>query len=113
MFGDILSDVAAMLTGRSACCRRRRCGPTGAGLYEPVHGSAPDIAGQGKANPLATILSVGMMFRYTFGCDRRCGAGSSARCNAFSNRDCRTRDILPETADGLACVGTVEMGRQC
>ena len=62
MFGDILSDVAAMLTGSLGMLPSASLGADGRGLYEPVHGSAPDIAGQGSANPLATILSVGMMF---------------------------------------------------
>lgn len=65
MFGDILSDVAAMLTGSLGMLPSASLSATGAGLYEPVHGTAPDIAGQGLANPLAMILSVAMMFRYS------------------------------------------------
>ena len=65
MFGDILSDVAAMLTGSLGMLPSASLSASGAGMYEPVHGTAPDIAGQDKANPLATILSVGMLFRYS------------------------------------------------
>lgn len=65
MFGDILSDVAAMLTGSLGMLPSASLSATGAGMYEPVHGTAPDIAGEDKANPLATILSVGMLFRYS------------------------------------------------
>ncbi|KPK11420.1 MAG: 3-isopropylmalate dehydrogenase [Acidithiobacillales bacterium SG8_45] len=65
MFGDILSDAAAMLTGSIGMLPSASLDKDGKGMYEPIHGSAPDIAGQGKANPLATILSVAMMLRYT------------------------------------------------
>ncbi len=67
MFGDILSDTAAMLTGSIGMLPSASLDENGKGMYEPVHGSAPDIAGQNKANPLAMILSVAMMLRYTFG----------------------------------------------
>jgi 3-isopropylmalate dehydrogenase len=66
MFGDILSDTAAMLTGSIGMLPSASLDAHGKGMYEPIHGSAPDIAGQGIANPLATILSVAMMLRYTF-----------------------------------------------
>ena len=66
MFGDILSDEASMLTGSIGMLPSASLDANGKGLYEPIHGSAPDIAGKGVANPLATILSVAMMFRYTF-----------------------------------------------
>jgi 3-isopropylmalate dehydrogenase len=66
MFGDILSDEASMLTGSIGMLPSASLDASGKGLYEPIHGSAPDIAGQGKANPLAMILSMAMMFRYTF-----------------------------------------------
>ena len=66
MFGDILSDAASMLTGSIGMLPSASLDANGKGMYEPVHGSAPDIAGQGVANPLATILSVAMMLRYTF-----------------------------------------------
>ncbi len=67
LFGDILSDAAAMLTGSIGMLPSASLNQSGCGMYEPVHGSAPDIAGQDKANPLATILSVGMMLRYSLG----------------------------------------------
>jgi 3-isopropylmalate dehydrogenase len=67
MFGDILSDCAAMLTGSIGMLPSASLDANNKGMYEPIHGSAPDIAGQNKANPLATILSVAMMLRYTFG----------------------------------------------
>jgi len=66
LFGDILSDEAAMLTGSIGLLPSASLGPDGIGLYEPVHGSAPDIAGKGIANPLATLLSVALMYRYSF-----------------------------------------------
>jgi 3-isopropylmalate dehydrogenase len=67
IFGDILSDEASMLVGSIGMLPSASLDASAKGLYEPIHGSAPDIAGQGKANPLATILSLAMMFRYTFG----------------------------------------------
>ncbi len=67
LFGDILSDAAAMLTGSIGMLPSASLDVSGKGMYEPVHGSAPDIAGQGMANPLATVLSVAMMLRYSFG----------------------------------------------
>src|SRR5207253_2493005 len=66
IFGDILSDEASMLAGSIGMLPSASLDANGKGLYEPIHGSAPDIAGQDKANPLATILSLAMMFRYTF-----------------------------------------------
>src|SRR5260221_12647027 len=67
LFGDILSDEASMLTGSIGMLPSASLDANGKGLYEPIHGSAPDIAGKGLANPLAMILSMAMMFRYTFG----------------------------------------------
>ena len=67
LFGDILSDEASMLAGSIGMLPSASLDERQKGLYEPIHGSAPDIAGQDKANPLATILSLAMMFRYTFG----------------------------------------------
>ena len=111
LFGDILSDVAAMLTGSLGMLPSASLGSDGRGLYEPVHGSAPDIAGRGSANPLATILSVGMMFRYTFG-----EIGVAARIDravqSVLERGLRTADIFPQessAARDLKCVGTVDM----
>jgi 3-isopropylmalate dehydrogenase len=66
MFGDILSDEASMITGSLGMLPSASIGAQAPGLYEPIHGSAPDIAGQDKANPIATILSVAMMFKYSF-----------------------------------------------
>jgi 3-isopropylmalate dehydrogenase len=66
MFGDILSDEASMLTGSIGMLPSASLDAKGKGLYEPIHGSAPDIAGKGLANPLAQILSMAMMLRYTF-----------------------------------------------
>jgi 3-isopropylmalate dehydrogenase len=74
IFGDILSDEASMLAGSIGMLPSASLDAKQKGLYEPIHGSAPDIAGQEKANPLATILSLAMMFRYTFG-----DAGTAAR----------------------------------
>jgi len=106
MFGDILSDEASMLTGSIGMLPSASLDANNKGLYEPIHGSAPDIAGQNKANPLAMILSVAMMLRYTFGLDAPAVAVESA-----------VRKVL---ADGLATgdierpgcrrVGTREMG---
>ncbi len=110
MFGDILSDVAAMLTGSLGMLPSASLGADGRGLYEPVHGSAPDIAGQGIANPLATILSVGMMFRYTFGAIE-VAARIDRAVNHVLERGLRTPDILPGETDGLTRVGTEEMGQ--
>ncbi len=110
MFGDILSDVAAMLTGSLGMLPSASLGADGRGLYEPVHGSAPDIAGQGIANPLATILSVGMMFRYTFGAIE-VAARIDRAVHRVLEQGLRTRDIFPGPTDGLTCVGTEEMGQ--
>jgi len=66
MFGDILSDEASMITGSIGMLPSASLGEGSLGLYEPIHGSAPDIAGQDKANPIATILSVAMMMKYSF-----------------------------------------------
>ncbi len=106
IFGDILSDEASMLAGSIGMLPSASLDAGGKGLYEPIHGSAPDIAGQDRANPLATILSLGMMFRYTFGladvADRIDGAVRSVLA-----RGMRTADIaLP----GERAVGTRAMG---
>jgi 3-isopropylmalate dehydrogenase len=78
MFGDILSDEASMLTGSIGMLPSASLDENNKGLYEPIHGSAPDIAGKGVANPLATILSAAMMLRYTFG-RRRSGTAHRKR----------------------------------
>ncbi len=81
VFGDILSDAAAMLTGSIGMLPSASLGAGTLGLFEPVHGSAPDIAGKDVANPLASILSTAMMLRYSWRCPRR-RTGSNAPCAA-------------------------------
>ena len=106
MFGDILSDCAAMLTGSIGMLPSASLNETGKGMYEPIHGSAPDIAGQGVANPLATILSVAMMLRYSL--DEPEMADRVERAvNAVLDQGLRTPDIYSE---GTTKVGTEEMG---
>ncbi|MGQ9882221.1 MAG: 3-isopropylmalate dehydrogenase [Armatimonadota bacterium] len=105
MFGDILSDEAAMLTGSLGMLPSASLGEGSFGLYEPVHGSAPDIAGQGVANPLATILSAAMMLRYSFGLDEPARRIERAVGSAL-REGYRTADIWQE---GFCKVGTIEM----
>jgi 3-isopropylmalate dehydrogenase len=105
MFGDILSDAAAMLTGSIGMLPSASLDQSGRGMYEPCHGSAPDIAGQGKANPLATILSVAMMLRYTLACADAAAAIEQA-VGEVLDRGLRTADIA---GDGAA-VSTSAMG---
>jgi 3-isopropylmalate dehydrogenase len=106
MFGDILSDEAAMLTGSIGMLPSASLDANDKGLYEPSHGSAPDIAGKGLANPLATILSAAMMLRYTFG---RADAADriETAVRAVLQKGLRTADIA---SDGLKPVGTEAMG---
>ncbi len=104
MFGDILSDAAAMLTGSIGMLPSASVGGS-IGLYEPVHGSAPDIAGQDKANPLATILSVGMMFRYSFDLTEADELIQQAVVQTIETH--RTGDIMSE---GKTLVGCQQMG---
>ena len=106
MFGDILSDAAAMLTGSIGMLPSASLDKDGRGMYEPCHGSAPDIAGQGKANPLATILSVAMMLRYTLGSADAAQVIEQAVSDVL-DQGLRTPDIY---SDGTRLVGTVEMG---
>lgn len=110
IFGDILSDCAAMLTGSlgmlpSASLGAEKDGKRAA-LYEPVHGSAPDIAGKGIANPIATILSAGMMLRYSFNLTREADLVDQAIAKVLE-QGLRTGDIMQ---DGAKKVGTNEMG---
>lgn len=105
MFGDILSDEAAMLTGSLGMLPSASLGGGTFGLYEPVHGSAPDIAGQGIANPLATILSAAMMLRYSFGMEAAATDIEKA-VDAALREGYRTPDIWQE---GCRKVGTMEM----
>ena len=110
MFGDILSDVAAMLTGSLGMLPSASLASAGTGMYEPVHGSAPDIAGQDKANPLATILSVAMMFRYSLDAPDAADAIDGA-VNAVLAEGFRTLDIMPaDSQETSSLVGTQEMG---
>ncbi len=105
MFGDILSDQASMLTGSIGMLPSASIGGETA-MYEPIHGSAPDIAGKGLANPLATILSVGMMFKYSF--DREAvNAKVESAVESVLNQGIRTCDIM---SDGMTEVSTQEMG---
>ena len=106
LFGDILSDEASMLAGSIGMLPSASLDANGKGLYEPVHGSAPDIAGQDRANPLATILSLAMMFRHTFAradvADR-----IEAAVRATVRDGLRTADIA---APPDAVIGTRAMG---
>lgn len=106
MFGDILSDEASMITGSIGMLPSASIGSSKLGLYEPVHGSAPDIAGQDKANPLATILSVAMMLRYSFDLQKEADAIEEAVTKVLDG-GFRTGDILSK---GMKLVGTEEMG---
>src|SRR5690606_23582353 len=106
MFGDILSDEAAMLTGSIGMLASASLGEGSFGLYEPVHGSAPDIAGQGIANPIATILSVALMFRLTFGYEDAATAIERA-VKEVLDAGHRTGDIA---VDKSSAVGTKAMG---
>ncbi|GGO76038.1 3-isopropylmalate dehydrogenase [Marinobacterium nitratireducens] len=106
MFGDILSDAAAMLTGSIGMLPSASLDESGKGMYEPCHGSAPDIAGQGIANPLATILSAAMMLRYSL------DAGDAAdrieaAVSSVLDQNLRTADIM---SSGMTRVSTSEMG---
>ncbi len=105
LFGDILSDCAAQLTGSIGMLPSASLDEHGKGLYEPVHGSAPDIAGQDKANPLATILSVAMMLRYSLGAGEAADRVEAA-VGAVLEEGLRT----PDLQGGTRQVGTQEMG---
>lgn len=107
MFGDILSDEASMITGSIGMLPSASLGEGSFGMYEPVHGSAPDIAGMDKANPIATILSVAMMLRYTFGLQKEADAIEQA-VEQVLDTGVRTGDIMSQ---GMTLVGTREMGR--
>ena len=106
MFGDILSDEASMLAGSIGMLPSASLDASGKGLYEPIHGSAPDIAGQNKANPLATILSLAMLFRYSFARDDVAQRIERAVKTVLAQGH-RTADIA---APGERAVGTREMG---
>lgn len=106
MFGDILSDEASMITGSIGMLPSASLGAGTLGLYEPIHGSAPDIAGQDKANPIATILSVAMMMRYSCGLDN-VAKDIEAAVERVLEKGYRTGDIYSE---GTELVGTTKMG---
>jgi len=106
LFGDILSDAAAMLTGSIGMLPSASINESGQGLYEPIHGSAPDIAGKGVANPLATILSVAMMLRYSLNEDKAADRVEAA-VRQVLGQGLRTADIFEP---GMQKVGTTEMG---
>jgi 3-isopropylmalate dehydrogenase len=105
MFGDILSDEASMLTGSLGMLPSASLGSSTLGLFEPIHGSAPDIAGQNKANPIASILSSAMMLRYSFGLEKEALAIEKAVQEVLED-GFRTGDIMEP---GKALVGTHEM----
>ncbi len=106
MFGDILSDEASQITGSIGMLPSASLGEGAFGMYEPIHGSAPDIAGMNIANPLATILSISMMFKYSFGLEAEAKAVEDAVTKVL-DEGIRTVDIAEE---GQASIGTKEMG---
>lgn len=106
MFGDILSDEASMLTGTIGTIGSASMGSTSVGMYEPIHGSAPDIAGMDKANPIGTILSVAMMLRYSFGLEQEANDIEQA-VHTVLDQGVRTPDMMSE---GMELVGCQEMG---
>lgn len=106
MFGDILSDEASMITGSIGMLSSASLNEGKFGLYEPSHGSAPDIAGKGIANPIATILSAAMMLRFSFDLDKEAGAVENAVKKVLAG-GYRTVDIM---AEGMKQTGTKEMG---
>ncbi len=107
MFGDILSDEASMITGSIGMIPSSSLGATSCGLYEPIHGSAPDIAGQDKANPVGTILSAAMMLRYSFDMEKEANAIEKA-VSDYLDTDYRTADIM---SDGKKLIGCKECGK--
>ena len=108
MFGDILSDEASMITGSIGMIPSSSLGATSCGLYEPIHGSAPDIAGKDLANPVGTILSAAMMLRYSFDMPDEANAIERA-VGAYLDAGYRTADIM---AEGNTQVGCAECGRR-
>lgn len=107
MFGDILSDEASMITGSIGMIPSSSLGATSCGLYEPIHGSAPDIAGKDIANPIGTILSAAMMLRYSFDMQNEANAIENA-VSAYLDAGYRTADIMSE---GMTQVGCKECGK--
>lgn len=106
MFGDILSDEASQITGSIGMLPSASLGETKRGMYEPIHGSAPDIAGQNKANPIATILSAGMMLRYSFDLQAEADAIEKA-VDIVLEKGYRTADLAGDS--GVEPLGCIEM----
>ena len=106
MFGDILSDEASMITGTIGTIGSSSLGETTLGMYEPIHGSAPDIAGQDKANPIGTVLAAAMMLRYSFGMEKEADCIEQAISNVLK-KGYRTGDMMSE---GKTLVGCKKMG---
>lgn len=106
MFGDILSDESSQITGSIGMLPSASLGSTKRGIYEPIHGSAPDIAGQNKANPIATILSASMMLRYSFDLDKEADAIDAA-VDKFLEMGYRTADLAGNT--GVKPLSTTEV----
>ena len=109
MFGDILSDEAAMISGSIGLIPSASLREDSFGMYEPIHGSAPDIAGRNIANPLATILSLAMMFRFTFK-NEPVALSIENAVNLFLEKGYRTRDIYNEAVRDLKLAGTSQAG---
>lgn len=109
LFGDILSDEASMITGSLGMLPSASLGAGNNGLYEPIHGSAPDIAGQDKANPIGEILSAAMMLRYSFGMSDEADKIEKAVSETLEE-GFRTADIMGDESSGLTVVGCKKMG---
>ncbi len=110
MFGDILSDEASMITGSIGMIPSSSLGESKCGLYEPIHGSAPDIAGKDIANPIGAILSAAMMLRYSFDMENEASAIEDAVSRVL-DKGCRTADIFDSDSSDIL-VGCNEMGRR-
>ena len=110
MFGDILSDEASMITGSIGMIPSSSLGDGTRGLYEPIHGSAPDIAGRDIANPIGTILAAAMMLRFSFDMPEEADCIEAAVSKVLDS-GCRTADILPGAPHQCSLVGCTEMGR--
>ena len=106
MFGDILSDEASMITGSIGMIPSSSLGASSCGLYEPIHGSAPDIAGKDVANPIGTILSAAMMLRYSFDMEKEADAIERA-VSDYLDAGYRTADIM---GDNMTLVGCKQCG---
>ncbi|MBQ8766306.1 MAG: 3-isopropylmalate dehydrogenase, partial [Clostridia bacterium] len=102
MFGDILSDEASMITGSIGMIPSSSLGATSCGLYEPIHGSAPDIAGKDVANPIGTILSAAMMLRFSFDMPDEADAIENA-VSEYLDKGYRTADIMSEGGTLVGC----------